>query len=352
MTPIERPLMAPLLRKMAQREDVPAQPNEAIMFNRLTGEALVQWYSFDAVGARAVIVREIVRPKPRYGIDVLGILPERELPEVEKPLVANFEVAGDPATAHGIATLIGRYAGAAPKETLLAHLDRDLAAGNCDTEAPLLAWLLRVDPEQAQARLEKPVKGCRLSLAEIGKLQPNKRVETAAIQALDSGDGLAVADGAAYLQDYGSADAEDAIWAHYEAWSKQWTGSESRLNTSAQDVRAGQSLLQALIMGNAWLVSDAKFRRMQELAVGQGQRQQVQQYMQIWRNRPWIVRGSGYDQFQIGWYRALSIDAAKKKLAQFPKATEFRWIAQGLPTDPITFKELAQWAADHGSKLW
>jgi hypothetical protein len=354
MTPIDRPLMVPLLRKMAERyQDFPqAQSGEAMTFNRLAGDALVEWYSFDAVGARPAIIREILRPNPRFGIDVLGILPEKELPEVEKPLVANFEAAADRLAAHNIATLIGRYAGAGSEATLLAHLDHDLAAGICDTEAPLLAWLLRVHPEQAQARLEKPAKGCRISLAEIGRLQSGKVLEALAIQALDSADGFAVADGAAYLQDYGSADAEDAIWAHFDAWSKQWTGNESRLNSSQQDVRAGQGLLQALIMGNAWLVSDTKLRRMLDLAVGQGQRQQVQQYIQIWRNRPWIVRGSGYDQFQIGWYHSLSIDAAKRKLAQFPKASEFRWIAQGLPTDPTTFKELAQSVADHGSKLW
>jgi hypothetical protein len=353
-TVLERPLLVPLLRKMAERYQEFAQPQspEAVTANQIAGEALLEWYSADPVNARPAILREILRPQPRFSVDVLGILPDQELAEAEQPLVAHFEAATDRFALRNLAALIARYAGASEESKLLGHLDRDLAAGLCDTQAPLLAWLLRVDPERARRRLEMPSGACRLSLAEVGKLQPGPLVEGLAIRALDGPDGFAIADATAYLTDYGSAGAEDALWSHFADWSKRWTGHESQLSVSAPDVRVGQSLMQALIMGSGWIVSDAKFLRMADLALLPGQRQQITQYMQIWRSRPWLLRSAGLGQYQIGWYRALSIDAAKKKLQQFPRGSEFRWIAQGLPTDSAVFKELAQFAALHGCKIW
>ena len=354
---LERELLPLLLRKVAERyQDFPQmQSAEAVTFNRASGDALQQWYALAPDDARPAILREILRPKPRFQLDVLGILPDKELPEVEQALVEHFEAVSDRVAARNLALLIGRYAGAGQETTLIAHLDRDVSAGLCDTQAPLLAWLLRVDLASAQPRLENARKagnGCRVSLAEVGKLQPSPFLERLAIKALDDANAADVPDAAAYLTDNGSADSEEALWSHFADWSKRWSGHEAELNSSALDLRAGQSMMQALLTGHNWLVSDAKLKRMVDLAVGPMLHQQVEQYIRIWQQRPWLVRSIGNGQFQIGWYSAISMRAAKEKLQQFPKGSEFRWISQGLASGSPMFKELAQFMAGYGIRLW
>jgi hypothetical protein len=44
--------------------------------------------------------------------------------------------------------------------------------------------------------------------------------------------------------------------------------------------------------------------------------------------------------------------AAKEKLLQFPKGTEFRWIVQELPGEPADLHELAEFAMNNGLRLW
>ena len=346
-------LLVPMLRKMAERDPQFPQPQsaEAAEFNRLAGDALAKWYALDPADARPAMLREISRPTPRFPIDVLGILPDKELPEVDQALAAHFEAATDRATSRNLAWLIGRYATAAPETGILARLDRDLAAGICDTQAPLVAWLLRVDPERARPRLENG-SPCRVSLAEAGKLQPGPILEGLATKGLDGPDAAAVADAAAYLAENGSASAEEALWSHLASWSKRWNDHENELRASGRDELAGQSLMQALITAQGWLMSDAKFRRLADLAVGAAMRQQVEQYARVWQQRPWLVRCTGYGQFQIGWYRAVSMKAAKEKLLQFPKGTEFRWIVQELPGEPADLHELAEFAMNNGLRLW
>jgi hypothetical protein len=357
---LDRVLLVPMVRKMAERylNSPPLQPAEAAEFNRLGGDALMRWYSLAPADARPAILREILRPQPRFPIDVLGVLSEPELPEADRALVSHLESAesaNDRAAARNLAFLIGRYATAAAGTELVARLDRDVAAGFCDTQAPLLAWLLRVDPEGARPRLENAGKAgnrCRLSLAEIGKLRQAPILDSLAAKALDDPDAAVEIDATAYLADYGSADAEETLWSHFADWSKHWRDREAALSPFARDAQVGQSLMQALVAGHSWLMSDAKLRRLADLAVGAPMRQQAEQYFRMWQQKPWVVSCAGYDQFQIGWYHALSMKAAKEKLLQFPKGTELRWIVQGLPDEPAELHELAGFALAHGIKLW
>lgn len=358
--PLDRMLVVPMLRKMAEHylNSPQPQPAEAAEFSRAGGEALARWYDLAPADARPAILREIVRPEPRFPIDALGILPDRELPEVDGTLVSHLESAEDSnnrVAARNLAWMIGRYGTAANKSELMARLDRDLAAGFCDTQAPLLAWLLRVDPETARPRLENANKAgnrCRLLLADIGKLQPGALVEGLAIKELNDPGAAAISDAAAYLTDYGSAGAEDALWSRLADWSKRWRDHEGEMSPFGADAGAGQILVQALATGHAWLVSDSKLRRLADLAVGAPMRQQALQYASMWQQRPWLVRNNGNGQFQIIWYHAVSMKAAKEKLLQFPKGSEFRWILTQTLNEPAELHELAEFGMQNGLQLW
>jgi hypothetical protein len=347
-------LLLPLVRKAAERYQDPPKPeeNDPWSFNQAGGAALRHWYALAPAEARPAILREILRPEPRFQTDVLGILPDKELPDVEQALVAHLKATGDLAAGRNLALLIHRYASAAVEADVIAYLDQEFEDGSSDTLTPLLAWLLRVDPESARTRLENST-GYH-SLVDIGKLQPSAILEGLAIRALDASDAYVVADAADYLTGYGSARTEEILWTHFADWSKRWTGREAgllRAAVVAGDWSAGQHMMQALAAGHGWLTSEAKLRRLAELAVGAVLHQQAEEYLTRWQDRPWPILFLGNGQFLMAQYYTTSIEAAKSKLLQFPKGSEFHLSVTGQEGESEVFRELARFAEDHGWSL-
>src|SRR5437899_478872 len=82
---IASPAMLPILRRYAQAyRDFP-EMREVTAYESLSlsGSALRRWYELDPAGARPAIITEITRPRPRFGVSVLGILPDETLPDVD-----------------------------------------------------------------------------------------------------------------------------------------------------------------------------------------------------------------------------------------------------------------------------
>ena len=107
---------------------------------------------------------------------MLGILPDRELPEVEQELVEHLRQSRDLDTSGNIASLVHRYASRAMESQISTYLDEHVGKLACVSQTPLLAYLLRVDPLAADTPLEKALaargKGwsaCKLPLAGCGQ---------------------------------------------------------------------------------------------------------------------------------------------------------------------------------------
>ena len=83
----------------------------AFQSNQVSSAALIRWWEMDAQAARPAIIREIERPHHRFDASVLGMLPEKELPEVEQQLANRLTQEGG--RAEQTASLISRYATAA-----------------------------------------------------------------------------------------------------------------------------------------------------------------------------------------------------------------------------------------------
>jgi hypothetical protein len=96
------------------------------LFNNASAAALAHWYELDPAGARPAILREIVRPKPRFGAAVLGILPDKELPEVEQTLVDHLLQSQNHDGSANLASLIHRYASQAMEPQVISYLDDQL----------------------------------------------------------------------------------------------------------------------------------------------------------------------------------------------------------------------------------
>jgi hypothetical protein len=83
----------PLLKKLAARPVVFRQGNDPADFDpvvSITKLALKRWYELDPATGREAILQEITRPAPRFGEDVLGILPDLRLPLEQRVIAQNL----------------------------------------------------------------------------------------------------------------------------------------------------------------------------------------------------------------------------------------------------------------------
>ena len=181
-----------------------------------------------------------------------------------------------------------------------------------------------------------------------------------AIRSLDDSDPQIVGNAAAYLMEYGSTSAEDPLWSRFTAWSERWKGRESELQyvpghsaDGQYEAGAGSNLMQALAAGHGWLVDEVKLRRLVDLSIGPHQRQQAEEYLRLWRTRPWSIQFIPFDQgqFQIVQYQEHSIQAAEEKLLQFPRGSVFQWAGGMAEGEAKALQEISHLATEHGIKL-
>jgi hypothetical protein len=160
----------PTLRSIAAEYadyPVPYAPNEepAYDYFKLSGEALMRWYELDPKGARPAVLAEIVRPKPRFSANTLGMLPDKVLPDQERAIADHFaaeDAEKSYAVESNLASLLNRYADAAVLAEVLPKIKRKVGPRwACDAENDAVAYVERVDPQEGSALMEKVPATCR-----------------------------------------------------------------------------------------------------------------------------------------------------------------------------------------------
>lgn len=337
--------MLPILKRYAQSyRDFP-EMREVNAHNslQLTASALKAWYELDPAGARPAVITEITRPRPRFDARVLGLLPDKTLPEVDFALAEHFVASEDLDGASNLASLIARYATDAILPQIIEKLDRKIGKWACTIQNPILAYVLRVSPVSARPRIEKAiaVRGEEFSACNIGLFQTISEIhndpllEEIGIKSLDDPDPEVAMTAATMLGKFGSTAAKSALWQRYASWSQQWAERESELNTTLADgvtdkvyqLGLGLNLMQALATGQSWLSDKAELQRLSQQTKVRRIQQQLEGYLKIWENQPLTISFdrslSGRFHAQVAQYEFQSMDAFKNKLTQFPSGTKF-----------------------------
>jgi hypothetical protein len=235
---------------------------------------------------------------------------------------------------------------------VLLKADELVGKWACEPQDKTLAYILKVDPAAAKPLIERAIEArgarsnaCRHGLlTEIGALEDSPVLEELAVTSLDDPDPEVAANAVYYLRDYGSADAEDTLWVHYEDWSREWSGRASELryvpggkNTHVWAANLGQSLASALASGVGWLSDESKLRRIEALGDGASIQQELDQALQAWSQRPFTITciGTSPPSFSLAQYNLRSMKALKTKLAEFPRGTKF-FLS---PPDPTASQE-------------
>jgi hypothetical protein len=369
---VKGPEFLPVLRKYALRYQEFKVPNEVNAYNSLhvSGAALRRWYELKPDEARPFVIREMTRTRPRYGAGVLGILPEETLPEVEQALAEHFAAEPESYAAENLASLLQRYATAAVLPQVLPVVDEHVGKWACAVQAPALAYLLRVDPAAARPRLEAAIaargdgySACNHSLLmEVGALRPDPFLEELAVRSLEDEDPQVAGSAAAFLGRYGTAAAEEPLWARLTRWSEKWRGREGDFRDVSGDEEArlwqrnlGTNLVQALANGKSWLADAEKLNRLRQLAVGRDMQQQLDSMLSNWDKGPRPIsfyRHRDQLHFRLLQYEADSLKGLEEKLAQFPPGSEFIFVGGSPPEDgEQVFKELTEFLTRRGMKL-
>ena len=364
----------PVLEKMAGTGHDFPDPREMHAYQSLqaSGAALKRWHELDPEGARRAVIAEIVRPKPRYGADVLGILKDVSLPEVESSLVANLGAANDYEIESHILALLERYGTGAAVSELIGSRGELVGKWACAPQGSFLGYILKFDPDAARPLIQRAIQArgeganaCRHSIfADLAKHR-GPMLEDLATTSLDDPDLEVAMNAAGYLGSYGSEAAELPLWTRYIAWSRKWLGRERELrvtlgqgeNPNLWEANLGQALAKALARGNGWLSDEAKLRRILNLTVVDYVRSEVESALASAPQRSITFFSSSSDQppwFTLAQYDQLTLEQLQKKLAQFPPRTLFHWTPAEPSTSPQqekAFGEVSDAARQAGMKL-
>jgi len=341
---------------------------------QLSGNALRRWYELDPAAARQAVITEISRPRPRFGARVLGLLPDKTLPELDFALAEHFVASDDLDGGSNLASLIGRYATDAILPQITEKLDSRIGKWACAIQNPILAYVLRASPESAQPRLEKAIasrgegfSACNHELFQgVSEIQYDPILEDIGVKSLNDPDPQVAATAATMLGKYGSPAAESALWQRYVSWNEQWTGRESQLDRMLADrigenvyqLGLGQNLMQALATGQGWLSDKTKLERLAQLTKVPRIRRQLEGYLKIWEDQPLTILldpGSSQGEFhaRVAQYEFHSMEALQEKLTQFPSDTKFFLAVSPveLQANDQTLVELRTFLATHGLQV-
>jgi hypothetical protein len=262
---IRSPLMLPTVRGRAEAGD---------------GPALLRWRELEPVAATEFIRKEIVRPQPRFSSYYLR-LPDASLPAQEKQIAANFAAFAtlndDRDLVHS-ATLLYRYATVAVLPAVLPFIDAKLTEWPCSIQVPVLAYLLKVSPEQAAPRVEKVLGSSRTQvctnrfLTTLGFLEPGAVLQRIALAQVEAGT-PAADDGALYLARHAPPELKATIWQELEKWrhrvissgaDKRWNNGGATTDDSAKHYLV-MELMTAFEAAQEWVLTPEDEKQLEAL---------------------------------------------------------------------------------------
>lgn len=356
------PELLPILRAI-----VAGEPNRNHEIDKLDrASSLRRIYELAPGQGRELILHEIASPKGDIGIDVLGLLPERELPQVEQPLIAKLQAANGSDIDF---QLLERYASQRALPEIKSVYEAHRGEWACAPQDAMLRYFLRVKPDYGVAQVsdalgQRKVTGCyNFQLTGLNEDIRRPKLEQLAIDALNDPSPEVARNAAEALGKYGSGKAEAALWSRLEKLHEQWKdrADELRYRPGVKpdvlaEVGLEQDLVQAISSGQAWFATEDTIRKLKDLASPQMQAELdgVSQEIQTGEyglNLNWWPEGTL--NYSVGRYSGKGMPALKEKLAQFPSGAHLKLVATVAERDHhrTEFAEVEDAAAANGLVL-
>ena len=341
--------------------------------------ALRRLYDLSPEETRAYILGQLRADYSRFSVDGLGLLPEEQLPELDRVFLERLKRAMqvqsprlDDAPGLALIGLVERYASPAIAGSVRLLVEDKMESADCRAVTFLLAYFLRTIPQEGAEMLRKAMEAngptnCRSDLLRrLAELRMLPAIEDAAVSALDHADADVVRDALYVLQRYGSAGSRNAVLQHFRLWHAAWAPRAKELEGAAygKQVVLEGAYLRAAGTAQGWLASKEELQALRELCVTNVCRQQVDGTIN-WRSGSWNGGGTMIqmasptgdeiaERFSIDDYPVGSMDRLKQKMAQYPKGTRFRldagWFVEPSRVQRI-YEQIQPWAAERGFDL-
>jgi len=370
---IRSPLMLPVLRGEAQKGN---------------GEALLRWQELEPAPATAFMREELIRANPRFSSHALR-LPDAALPAQEDQIASNFVALSDVSELARAATLLYRYTTRKTLPTVLPFIDQHLAAWPCTLQIPVLAYLLKVSPDDAAPRLRRVVETVKPGycprgefLPDLGYLESNPILEALAVKQIEDGTPLAI-DAADYLRSFGSSAVKKTVWVQLSRWRMKYLASVAAKRMSQGHVnqddwflsQLARQLLYAYVSAQAWILSPEDSAALTQLLgrqaiAGLACRYHCGSPISIGpaagnyaiygiRNEPTGPIEDGIDylmpterlQYKVNGYGCPDMQTLKKKLLQFPADSTFEFGYPLSERDREELVEIDEFLRSHGYKV-
>ena len=355
------------------------------------GPAVMRWLELDPASATEFIRKEIVRPQPRFSSFYLR-LPDGLQPAEERQVAANFAAFRSLNDDHDLvhsASLLHRYATKAALPTVLPFIDAKLTDWSCSIQVPVLAYLLKVAPEEAEPRVQRVLKSTRRNqvctsrvLTTLGLLEPGPVLAKIAMEQIEGG-GTSAADGAFYLAQYAPAEWKPKIWKQLEIWQKRVaaSGAEKRINNgqgSADDMAKTElvrGLIDAYEKAQGWVLhpdDEKRFRKLLDeeagnqlacsfrcgatLSVGPGAAEyaiygRANNGRENERESMEYLNSSERLRYSVNQYQCNNLGELKEKLQQFPAGSTFVFAYEFSARDRNELVEISDFLTGHGYKV-
>jgi hypothetical protein len=354
---VSSPAMLPVLKSMIDQG--PWFGPRGIVLRRI--------HDLSPAEARPYILRELRNPHSQAEIEGLALLPEKELPGVDRVMldrVRSTENDVNRVTATGI---VQRYASPAIAKSLEPLMADAIEHWDCQSRANLLAYFLRVNPGKGaqflrSALQQRSTDHCRTQmLSRLAETRMSRAVEDAALASLRDPEPLMVIDALNVLQQYGSITSKRPLLQHFRQWQATWESRPTEFANSPWQIKnLDVSYLNALGAAQAWLSSKEELETLSKLCVNKECKDLADRAVGSWNETRFLitfrdpVSDETAESFGIGnWYHPGSIDRLKQKMTQYPKGSVFMLDSRFKEKRRAkrVYGELRPWALRHGFDL-
>ena len=324
--------------------------------------ALRRLYELSPEDARPYILRELRSEYPHIDISVLGLLPEKELVELDQPLLSRVEKSQDNGDRVVATAFVQRYASAAIAKDLRPFMVTNIGKMECESEANLLAYFLRVAPKDGEEMLQEAMHAqgrlsCRDTLLQrLATVRMSPEVEQAAIAALNDSESAVVREALDVLKEYGSADCKSAMLRAFRQWHQQWDGRAKHLDAPENaSWRIDDAYFRAVAFAQAWFSSEQDFKALSELCLTQSCSEAASSALTEWSQKYvmiGVIEPVG-EEIAERYMPGGSMERLEQKMAEYPLGTLFKIDARS--TEYVAaqrfFNELRPWTLSHGYLL-
>jgi hypothetical protein len=330
---IAGPEMLPILRDIVVGPPAPNHTTPAMVRNA----ALFHIHEIDPATGRTLILRDLQNVKAQPSLEIVKLLPVEDIAIVLGPAVERISQSNARDLDY---ELLDHYADVRALGAVQTAFEAHLGQWACAPQSAMLRYFLRVAPAYGVTQVRASLGARKDTHCYSGLLQmlgdQLSPAQQSAIEALDDPDPELVQDAALALGRWGTADAEEALWARLQRFHQEWAGREGQLRMTPDYQSPGyraaaleQGLVFAIGQGSSWICPPDKLARLGALVLTNQERQQIENWIKQWREGPALISSGWFPEdkptFSILQYASLTEDQLRVKLSQFPRGTKLLW---------------------------